>query len=173
MSVYYPPVGFHFQVVFGIQNLPPIETSFQEVSGLDASFEMESVKEGGQNRFVHRLPTQATYGNLILKRGMLVNTVLIKWFEAAILHYDFNPITVSVVLLNADKQPQASWAFTNAIPVKWSVSNFNAMESSMVAETIELSYNYMRRVSLNADGVAEDVFGLVKGLIPENISGLI
>lgn len=173
MSVYYPPVGFHFQVVFGIQNLPPIETSFQEVSGLDASFEMESVKEGGQNAFVHRLPLHATYGNLILKRGMLVNTALIKWFEAAILNFEFDPITVSVVLLNGNKAPLASWAFVNAIPVKWSVSSFNAMESSMVAETIELSYNYMRRISLDQDDIEGVFVGLAKDLIPDPISGII
>lgn len=107
--------------------------------------EMESIKEGGENRFVHRLPLLPTYGNLILKRGMLVNSALIKWFEDAVIHYDFHPLEVSVKLLNKEHQPLALWAFHNVIPVKWSTSSLNADESAVVVETIELSYTYMER----------------------------
>lgn len=149
--IYYPPVGFHFKVTFELTSAPEADSSFQEVSGLEASMEMESIKEGGENRFVHRLPLLPTYGNLILKRGMLVDSALIKWFEDAILNYEFHPIPVSVTLLNQENKPQAAWIFHNAVPVKWSTSNLNAEESSLVVETIELSYTFMRRMPLPSE----------------------
>lgn len=144
--VYYPPVGFHFSVVFELPGLPPVDTNFQEVSGLEASMEFESVKEGGENRFVHRLPTQPTYGNLILKRGMLVGSALYAWFSAAMHDYTFQPVGVNVLLLNGSHLPVSGWQFVNAVPAKWSISSLNAEESAIVVETIELSYNYMQRI---------------------------
>jgi phage tail-like protein len=36
-----------------------------------------------------------------------------------------------------------TWNFYGAIPVKWSVSSFNAMESKIAIETIEFKYNRM------------------------------
>lgn len=146
--IYYPPVGFYFAVTFELTSAPMADSSFQEVSGLEGSIEMESIKEGGENRFVHRLPLQPSYGNLILKRGMLVNSALIKWFEDAILNYEFHPIPVRVILRNKVGEPQAIWVFHNAVPVKWSTSNLNAEESSLVVETIELSYTFMQRMPL-------------------------
>ena len=146
--IYYPPVGFHFAVMFELPGLAPIDTNFQEVSGLEAAIEYESVKEGGENRFVHRLPTVPTYGNLTLKRGLLVGSALYDWFSAAMYDYNFQPINLNVVLLNGDHQPLSAWRFVNAVPAKWSVSSLNAEESSIVAETIELSYNYMQRITL-------------------------
>jgi hypothetical protein len=47
----FPPVGFHFSVVFEMFRHTPNEFRFQEVSGLEVDMEMEQVKEGGQNRF--------------------------------------------------------------------------------------------------------------------------
>ena len=65
-SIYVPPPVFAFRVdIDGAES----DTSFQEVSGLEVQFETEDVVEGGQNRFVHRLPTRTKYSNLLLKRG--------------------------------------------------------------------------------------------------------
>lgn len=145
---YYPPVGFHFRVEFGLPGVGPDgnEASFQEVSGLDVSVGIESVKEGGENRFVHRLPNTPEYGNLVLKRGLLPNSALIPWFQAGIETFIFVPIPVTVVLMNPNHEPLTSWIFMNAWPVKWSVSGLNAQENAIVADTIELSYDYFRRI---------------------------
>ena len=66
---YYPPVGFHFKVEFvnlGNNN----DTRFQSVSGLNVEFETETFKEGGENRFEHKLPVRTKYPDLSLKRGI-------------------------------------------------------------------------------------------------------
>lgn len=150
MSKKYPPVGFHFEVAFeGLSS--GSNSGFQEVSGLDVAIETFNLEEGGENRFVHRLPARVSYGNLVLKRGLLKGSELIEWFRNAIELYKFKPTGVLVTLLNEKHEPLESWSFIQAYPVKWSVSGFSATDNEIVAETIELSYQYFRRLEKGAD----------------------
>jgi hypothetical protein len=48
-----PPTAFYFSVNF-TGMMGTIDSSFQEVSGLKATFGVEERTEGGANRFVHR-----------------------------------------------------------------------------------------------------------------------
>jgi phage tail-like protein len=144
MANYYPPVGFHFTVkIEGLTG--DAETRFQSVSGLSAEIGTETLEEGGENRFSHRLPTPAKYNNLVLKRGMLIGTTLIKWFERGLYQFEFNPTTIIVSLLNPDHQTVASWNFVNAYPIKWQVSDLDATQNQIAVETVEFSYQYFTR----------------------------
>lgn len=147
MAARYPPVGFHFSVVFeGLTN--DTEIGFQTVSGIKASISKEFViREGGENRFTHRLPGRVSYGNLILKRGLLSDSRLIQWFKDAVENFIFNPVTVTVNLLNENHEPLESWQFINAYPTDWNIDGFDAESNAIVAETIELSYQYFQRLN--------------------------
>lgn len=147
MPEYYPPVGFHFRVEIDLPGMSNDDTEmrFQEVSGLEAEVGVEEYAEGGENRFKHQLPARAGTPRLTLKRGMLVNSKLIKWFHDGLESFIFFPTTARVTLLNEKGQPLSTWTFYNVWPVKWSVSGLNANENSIVADSIELAYNYFRR----------------------------
>ena len=54
---------------------------FMEAGGLEVSVETESVEEGGQNSFVHKLPGRMTWPNITLKRGVTNNDALLKWLN--------------------------------------------------------------------------------------------
>ena len=140
MATYYPPVGFHFKVEFGIT--PGSEFEFQSVSGLSVDIETEEFAEGGENRFKHKLPVRTKFPNLVLKRGLMVDSDLIKWCRSAIEDFDFTPTGITIKLLNEEHQPLKTWNVVHAYPIKWSVSDFNAEENSLAIETIELAYNY-------------------------------
>lgn len=143
-NAYYPPVGFYFSVaVDGISGTN--EGSFQEVSGLNASINLEEVKEGGENRFTYQLPLRPTYEKLILKRGLLKGSPLITWVSDAIQNFVFKPKTVSVKLLDENGAVLVTWTFTNAYPVAAKMSNLNAQENVVFTESIELAYNYFTR----------------------------
>ena len=156
MAGYYPPVGFHFRVEFGFLPSGSNDVRFQEVGGLGAEISTEEVVEGGENRFAHRLPTRAKYANLVLKRGLLTDSKLIGWMTHALENIEANPgtageepTTVNVTLLNENHEPLAdTYSFVNAWPIKWSVSDFKAMDNSIVIETLELSYQYFTKVRL-------------------------
>ena len=142
MANYYPPVGFHFLVEFEGLGSQEQDHQFQSVSGLSVDIETEEIAEGGENRFKHKLPVKTKYPNLTLKRGILINSDVIDWCRNAIENFSFKPVNLTVKLLNEEHQPLVSWNVVHAYPVKWAVEDFNAEESKLVIENVELTYNY-------------------------------
>ncbi len=151
-SDYTPPVGFYFSVEIlpeGGSPFPPNDAAFQEVSGISVSLETEQIKEGGQNRFTHQVPGRSNYENLVVKRGLMVrSSELAKWCVTTFrnnLVRKIEPKTIKVTLLDANaagKGALMSWIFTNAYPVKWEVSSFDAQKSEIVVENITFAYSY-------------------------------
>jgi phage tail-like protein len=139
MGNYYPPLGFHFKVEFG--NFPG-EYQFQSVSGLSVELEIEEIAEGGENRFKHKLPVRTRNQKLVLKRGLIDGSALAKWCRDALDDLDIKPTNITISLLNEKHEPLTTWNVVHAYPVKWSVSDFNAEESRIVIESLELVYNY-------------------------------
>lgn len=147
MATYYPPVGFHFSVEFTGLSTGEKDYHFQSVSGLTVDIETEEVTEGGENRFKHKIPVRTKYPNLVLKRGLLVNSDVVNWCKKAVENFDFEPIDLIVKLLNEKHEPLMSWNIVHAYPIKWSIGDFNAEESKVVIETIELVYNYYNTIT--------------------------
>jgi len=141
MADYYPPVGFYYSVFISISPNPH-DLAFQSVSGLSVEYEMEEYKEGGENRFVHKLPGRTKYPNLILKRGLITDSVVTQWCMAAFTLRKFIPADIVVILMNEKGLPMRSWNVAHAIPVKWAISDLNAEKSEILVETLELSYRY-------------------------------
>lgn len=141
MVDYYPPLGFYYKVEFGVSNTRN-DVRFQSVSGLSIEYDYESFKEGGENRFEHKLPVRTKYADMVLKRGMLTDSEVITWFLDAFRDRSFKPTTVDVILMNEKGEPLRTWSVAHAIPKKWLVSDFNANESAFVIETMELTYRY-------------------------------
>jgi phage tail-like protein len=109
----------------------------------------EPLREGGENRFTHLLPVGTVHEPLILKRGFVTNSKMIKWFMDAILNFDIRPMNLMVNLLHVKKdttetEPMMTWEVINAWPKKWSISEFNAEQSQLAIETIELNYSYFK-----------------------------
>jgi phage tail-like protein len=144
-SGFYPPTGFYFQVnVQGIQGVN--EGSFQEVSGLNIKLGTDDIKEGGENRFSHRLPSRPKFENLVLKRGMVTGSQFLTWMEEATGQFTFSPKTVVVILMDENSSPLVTWQFNNAYPVSYQVSAFKAQEGALVLETMELCYDFFQRL---------------------------
>jgi len=144
VTINYPPFGFHFRIDFlgfGTDK----DAAFQEVSGLSAELGTEELVEGGVNDYSYKLPVRTKYPNLVLKRGLLIDSALIAWFKDAAENFIFKTHDLNVCLLNDDHQPLATWKVKGAYPVKWTVSDFKATENALVIESVELSYlNYHR-----------------------------
>jgi phage tail-like protein len=144
MGFEYPPVGFHFSVVFELFPQLPNDFRFQSVEGLTVDVETEDFKEGGENRFVHKLPKRTKYHDIVLKRGMFLGSGIVLWCRNAIESFNFQPTNVIITLLNEDHAPLAAWYVVNAFPVSWSVSDFTAEQNKLVIESIKLRYNYFK-----------------------------
>lgn len=157
LPVYQPPVGFYYTVEILEDNRKtstPMDTSFQEVSGITVTMGTETIAEGGVNRYVHKVPGRTTYEDLVLKRGLLTQgSHLAIWCQETLmgnLNEPIKPKTVVVSLLDASQRSQHEskakpimiWRFTNAYPVKWEVSGFDAKVSQLMVESITLTYSY-------------------------------
>jgi phage tail-like protein len=142
MANYYPPVGFHFKVE--IQNLPANANDilFSEVSGLSVEMATEEIAEGGENRFIQKYPTRAKYPELVLKRGLLVDSKIIEWIRQCLEDYNIQPKDIFIKLLNEKHQPLLTWNVVKAYPTKWSVSDFNASNNAIVVENLQFFYQY-------------------------------
>lgn len=146
MAEYYPPVGFHFEVTFRDLEKKDIDVQFQSVSGLNVQFDTETFKEGGENRFEHRLPTRTKYPDLVLKRGVVPpgGSAVTDWCIDAFEKYVFRPIDLQVTLLNQNHQPLMYWEVVHAWPKSWKYNELNAEKSEVFLETLELNINRFR-----------------------------
>ncbi len=143
-------LGFRFGVFFfhlGI--LPnPLDIRFQKVSGLTAKVETRSQPEGGQNLYAQKLPTGIRYDNLILKRGLVVGSLLNLEFNAAMSLFKFTPSNVLVTLFNEKTIPVSAWFFFKAYPVGWATSDLDAEARGVAIDTMELAYARMQAMRI-------------------------
>ena len=144
MANYYPPVGFHFKVE--VLGLPANDhdVRFTEVGGLSVELATEEVAEGGENRFVQKFPVRAKYPELVLKRGLLLNSEIVKWLRECIEDFKIVPRNLDVKLLNEKHQPLLTWHVANAYPTKWAVSDLNASNNAVAVESLQFFYQYFR-----------------------------
>jgi phage tail-like protein len=140
-----PPMAFYFSVKFtGMTDT--IDSSFQEVSGLKATFGLEERQEGGENRFVHRVPTPPKFENLVLKRCLMPNSQLDKWCSDAINNFKLSPLDIHISLLGAgDHKILASWHVVHAFPISWELSTLNNDTNELAIETLTLHYRHFQR----------------------------
>ncbi len=148
MTEYYPLPAFHFLVNFALRP-SPVDTAFQEVSGIGSEVQTEDVVEGGENRYVHRLPASVRHSQLELKRGVAgIDSPLVQWCRS-VFEGDFvqpiRAIDVRVALLNAAQEPVRVWTFHNAYPVKWDIESFGSAKNELAIEKIVLNYNDVER----------------------------
>lgn len=145
----YLPSAFYFKVVFST-SMGMVDTSFKEVSGLSVELTTETLQEGGENRYVHQLPSQIKHQNLVLKRGIAkLNSPLVLWCKAVLEADLILPIVtlpIAIYLMDENRSPIRSWSITGAYPVKWDIEAFDSQKNEVALETIELVYNYLYRV---------------------------
>lgn len=112
---------------------------FQEVSGLSIETEVETIKEGGVNDFVHQLPKGTKYSDITLKRGLTDSYALSDWYDDVV-----NGIIVrkslSIHLINGEGERVRSWHVFDAYPKKWTGPTLNAGSSAVATESLVIAH---------------------------------
>ncbi len=141
--------------LFRVETEDDIRVAFQEVNGLNVSRDVEEIIEGGNNLYKHRLPTRKTYGNLTLKRAELMDDdPFCDWIKETLLKQESLDNTfgdqlktlVIHLVSPVNEEEIKSWQIVDAYPIKWLVSNFNAMENKITIVTIELAFKYLHEI---------------------------
>ncbi|MCB0258576.1 MAG: phage tail protein [Calditrichaeota bacterium] len=136
-----PYFAFRFRIV--IEGI--IEGGFTELSGLQATTLVEDFKEGGVNNYVHKLPKETTYENLVLKKGLADQDTLWKWHRDVVAG-KIKRTTVQIMLLkdrlaNPSDAIAYTWSFKDAYPVKWSGPDLKADGNTVAFESIEIAHH--------------------------------
>ena len=117
-----------------------VVAGFSECTGLEATMEVIDYREGGQNGFVHRFATRATYSNITLKHG-----VIFQYDDLWTWHYGWvqgqgKRKDGIVVLMDEGRNPAKVWKFKRAIPMKWVGPALNAAQSTVAIESLEIAH---------------------------------
>jgi phage tail-like protein len=118
---------------------------FTRVKGLSREVRHESYREGGVNEYEHKLVTQVSYPVLILERGLILDD-LWNWALAAA-DGDVERKTIRIRLQNEAGEKVWAWEVAYAIPVKWMVTDLDALTSQVVMESLELAHHGLRRAT--------------------------
>lgn len=139
-----PSTEFYFYITFDGRH--DMDCSFQEVLGLSLKLGIEHVREGGENRFTHRLPTQPSYNTISLKRSLVLNPALVKWCKDAFEQSIFEPKNLKISLLGENGNSLATWKVEGAYPVSWELASLNSISNDLAIETLELTYRHFKKV---------------------------
>ena len=137
----YQTVNFHFSVNFTLKGNKAVDIKFQSVSGLDSSIDIETIKEGGENRFEHVVPSRHKYGPLVLKRGLISpgSSAITDWLKKAFDDQVYETLVIN--LLDEEHQSIMHWKINNVWPRSWKLTELNAGRAEILIETLELNYN--------------------------------
>jgi phage tail-like protein len=136
---------------------------FREAKGLGAELEVMAYPEGGVNDFVHQLPVRHSWSRIVLQRGVVKNSVLWNWYQAGLAQALGARRDGSILMLTPNGDKAMSWHFKAGIAAKWNGPEFNAMESSIALESLEIAHH----------GLTVGVFGetLDVGAIIDTVAG--
>jgi phage tail-like protein len=114
--------------------------SWSKCDGLSVEYEVKEYVEGGENRFVHRIPGRVKYQNIKLTR--IVNkdsSKVAAWVAGLMNHVERK--TAQIAALDPKGKPITSWNLDGVYPVKWSGPSFDIGSNQAATETLELSHN--------------------------------
>ena len=132
-----------FPTCYFLVKVPGIDTVglFNHCSGLEIKFDVFQYAEGGNHEFVHQLPGDLTYPNLVLSRGLTDQDNLRKWVWATRNEPELKEVKLQ--FLDHGRNVLQTWSFTDAFPVRWSGPSFGADDGSIAMETLEIAHHGM------------------------------
>lgn len=152
--------------------------AFSEASGLNASIEIETYQEGGNNAGPLKFPRWAKYDTISFKRGVTPRTSLWDWHEQ-IISGKKPVLRKSGLVILFDKGngfdtsksagllriPLAAWYIDNAIPEKITGPTLDGKSNTVAIEAVDLQHEGLQRVSLSMIPGAADAMSAAGGLL--------
>lgn len=112
-----------------------------ECSGLAAQYQIEEYEEGGQNMFIHKFPGRLTYENVRLKRTVDGDSGKVAAWFSSVHMASMVRATASISVLDTNLEKVADWQLIDVVPVKWTGPTFNASNSGVAEEELELAHH--------------------------------
>jgi phage tail-like protein len=118
---------------------------FSEVTGLEARTETEDYREGGVNDYVHKIAKETRYNNVTLKHGITDDRSLWDWCNT-VRSGRVERKTLSVVLMDPERNEKWRWVFRDAFPVKWNATDLSGSGNTIVVESVEFAHHGISKI---------------------------
>jgi len=102
------------------------EMSFAECTGLEATMEPKTIKEGGRNYGAAQRAGGVSFATIVLKRGVSTDRSLWQVFNATTSGKFAPRLQVTITLLDGEMKSKMAWQLTHAMPVKFKFADLNA-----------------------------------------------
>ena len=142
-----PYGNYNFQVDLGDTPLEALEAGFSEVILPESTIEVITYRSGNaKTNEVLKVPGRVTYSNLILRRGVMGFANLYDWWNALRNGEQNQARSVSVSLLQEDRNQVMQWRFTNAWPARLKYGPLLGEGDQVVVEELEITFERMEVV---------------------------
>lgn len=112
--------------------------SFAECTGLEATMEPKTIKEGGRNYGAAQRAGGTTFATVVLKRGISSNQNLYQIFNSVSIGSFAPRMQVTINLFDVDGSAVLAWQLDRAMPIKYKFADFNARSAEVGIEELHL-----------------------------------
>jgi phage tail-like protein len=113
------------------------QAAFTECTPPTVEWDVEQIKEGGLNSFVHQLPSQRKPATLQLRNGV-GKSELLDWYMASMSGPPPRK-NITLILLDVKREPVLVWHINDAFPTKWNGPQLKSDSATIAIQTLELA----------------------------------
>ena len=112
--------------------------AFAECSGLEATMEPKTIREGGRNYGSAQRAGYTNFATVVLKRGISMNQNLYQIFNSISTGMFAPRMQVTINVFDINGKVQMAWQLDHAMPIKYKFSDLNAKNSEIGIEELHL-----------------------------------
>lgn len=118
---------------------------FTSCDGLGFEVVVEQREEGGNNGYVHQLPSRVKYQNVKLKRPVNADSAAVtRWFGEVVTSLgakDGAETTAEISAMTTEGTKIATWNLRGVIPIKWTGPSLSVDSAKVAEESLELAHH--------------------------------
>lgn len=115
--------------------------AFTACSGLKTSTAVFEIEEGGLTQYVHKLPGQSRWENIVLRYGVTSDTTLLEWRNEVLQDKFSARRNGAIVVKNLANEEVRRYSFKQAWPVAWEGPAFDAQNAALAIEMLEIAHH--------------------------------
>lgn len=113
--------------------------SWAQVDGLDVKWDMAEYRAGDAGNDRWYFPANTHYSVVKLTRAASAESKAVRaWLDST--SFKWEPQTATVSLHDSAGAKVVDWELKNVMPVRWSITGFDAGASRVATETLELNH---------------------------------
>jgi phage tail-like protein len=112
--------------------------AFAECTGLEATMEPKTIKEGGRNYGAAQRAGGTTFATVVLKRGISLNQNLYQIFNAMSTGNYAPRMQVTINVFDESGVVAMAWTLVRAMPVKYKFADLNSRNGEIGIEELHL-----------------------------------